>query len=77
MVYANWSHLYCELVQSFILTFLAEWGDRSQLATIAVGSPDFFIYVCHNPNIQFYVCHFCFFVTVKLGICSFMSLQVL
>lgn len=26
------------LVQSFTLTFLAEWGDRSQLATILLGS---------------------------------------
>jgi hypothetical protein len=24
------------MTQSFVLTFLAEWGDRSQIATIAV-----------------------------------------
>eukprot|EP00049_Salpingoeca_infusionum_P002136 m.54304 g.54304 ORF g.54304 m.54304 type:complete len:254 (-) comp11407_c2_seq1:229-990(-) len=28
------------LVQSFILTFLAEWGDRSQIATIILGAKE-------------------------------------
>ena len=26
------------LMQAFIMTFLAEWGDRSQIATIAMGA---------------------------------------
>jgi hypothetical protein len=29
-------HDFFFMTQSFVLTFLAEWGDRSQIATIAV-----------------------------------------
>jgi putative Ca2+/H+ antiporter (TMEM165/GDT1 family) len=36
------SQVYKVFVQSFILTFLAEWGDRSQIATIALAAS-------HNP----------------------------
>ena len=38
---------YC--LQSFVLTFLAEWGDRSQIATIAVRFLFYFIFVWFFP----------------------------
>jgi len=36
------SQVYKIFIQSFVLTFLAEWGDRSQIATIALAAS-------HNP----------------------------
>ena len=44
-------------VQSFILTFLAEWGDRSQIATIAVRNFFFhlvlaYVYIIFNLFVE-------------------------
>lgn len=37
--YGAWArHLSPVLVQTFVMTFLAEWGDRSQIATITMGA---------------------------------------
>jgi len=33
-----WSSIWRVLLQSFTLTFLAEWGDRSQLTTIILAA---------------------------------------
>jgi Ca2+/H+ antiporter, TMEM165/GDT1 family len=32
-------------IEAFVLTFLAEWGDRSQIATVALAGSDGFVYV--------------------------------
>jgi putative Ca2+/H+ antiporter (TMEM165/GDT1 family) len=37
--YGAWArHLSPVLAQTFVMTFLAEWGDRSQIATITMGA---------------------------------------
>ena len=36
------------LIQSFVMTFLAEWGDRSQITTIALGAA----HVSSHPKIN-------------------------
>ena len=35
-------------IQAFTMTFLAEWGDRSQLATVILGRN-----TSHTPHIQY------------------------
>lgn len=39
-------------VQSFTMTFLAEWGDRSQLTTIILGSREVKIFLFQRISIQ-------------------------
>ena len=38
------------IIQSFILTFLAEWGDRSQIATIILAAREVSSYVAIYMN---------------------------
>lgn len=55
--HALWSFLTSSVVvKSFSLTLLAEWGDRSQIATFLLGAsevrtaPDFFYFSCCRHN---------------------------
>lgn len=52
------------LVQAFIMTFLAEWGDRSQIATIALAAS----YNLFMVNVGALLGHFlCTGASVQLG----------
>lgn len=57
---------YC--LQSFVLTFLAEWGDRSQIATIAVRFLFYFIFVWFFPLFSL-LC----LIWLSLGLLHFMN----
>lgn len=38
------------LLQAFTLTFVAEWGDRSQISTMAIAVNDVSFYVSSHPG---------------------------
>ena len=45
--YGHWAkYISPVLVQTFVMTFLAEWGDRSQIATITMGADYSYTGVC-------------------------------
>ncbi|KAL3894925.1 MAG: hypothetical protein SGCHY_004994 [Lobulomycetales sp.] len=43
-------------MQTFVMTFLAEWGDRSQIATIALAGSEDFLYVTIGGLLGHAVC---------------------
>ncbi|KAI3652951.1 hypothetical protein MP228_002376 [Amoeboaphelidium protococcarum] len=43
-------------VQTFVMTFLAEWGDRSQIATIALAASEDFVFVSLGASIAHCLC---------------------
>lgn len=43
-------------IQSFILTFLAEWGDRSQIATITLATTNHFLGVTLGAIVGHFMC---------------------
>eukprot|EP00158_Paraphelidium_tribonemae_P001605 Partr_v1_DN24601_c0_g1_i2_m59541 putative transmembrane protein 165 len=42
--------------QTFVMTFLAEWGDRSQIATIALAAAENVVYVTIGASIAHVLC---------------------
>lgn len=60
--------LLSSILQSFVLTFLAEWGDRSQIATIAVRHSLFIVhFTAALYNCWFYKLHVYYTFSWVLG----------
>jgi Ca2+/H+ antiporter, TMEM165/GDT1 family len=45
-------------VQTFVMTFLGEWGDRSQIATITLAAASGLSHCIESTNCRLLVCYF-------------------